>query len=199
MLLGAIALIIGPFIGWFMAKSIGSANGFLEFVDRKSIPVGFSTEAVIAGAGAVLLAVLATVIPAVIYARSSIVNYKQQLARSDRKPVWQRWFIDVLLLGISAYGWYLFNERQMISFKSGMTTDQLDVQPFLFFVPALAIFAMGLFFLRIFPWLLKFFNRVGKKLLPVPSVLDAHSIIAFIQRVLSADDLADSYPWTGRI
>ncbi|MBB3070172.1 putative ABC transport system permease protein [Paenibacillus baekrokdamisoli] len=171
LLLGGVALIIGPLIGWFMAKSIGSANGFLEFVNRQSIPVGFSSEAIIAGLAAVFLAILATVIPAVLYARSSIVNYKQQLARSDRKPAWQRWYLDVLLIAIAAYGWYLFNERQMISFKSKMTTDQLDVQPFLFFVPALAIFAMGLFFLRVFPWLLKLFNWLGKKLLPVPVFL----------------------------
>ena len=28
-ILGCIALLVGPFLGWFMAKSIGSANGFL--------------------------------------------------------------------------------------------------------------------------------------------------------------------------
>ncbi|MBP3964290.1 ABC transporter permease [Paenibacillus lignilyticus] len=171
LLLGIIALIIGPLIGWFMAKSIGSANGFLEFVNRKSIPIGFGTESILAGIGSVVLALLATIIPAVIYARASIVDYKKQIARSDRKPLWQRWYGDVLMLGIAAYGWYLFNERQLISFKSKMTTDQLNVQPFLFFVPALAIFAMGLFFLRVFPWLLKLFNWIGKKVLPVPLYL----------------------------
>ncbi|QHW30338.1 ABC transporter permease [Paenibacillus rhizovicinus] len=171
LLLGIVAMCAGPFIGWFMAKSIGSANGFLEFVNRKSIPIGFTTDAVIAGLGAVVLAVLATVIPAVMYAKASIVDYKKQIARSDRKPLWQRWYGDVLLLGVAGYGWYLFNERQMISIKSNLTTDQLDVQPFLFFVPALAIFAMGLFFLRIFPWLLKLFNWLGKKMLPVPLYL----------------------------
>ncbi|SEN13913.1 ABC transporter permease [Paenibacillus sp. OV219] len=171
LLLGIIALIIGPMLGWFMAKSIGSANGFLEFVNRKSLPVGFSTEAIVAGVGAVVLALLATIIPAIIYAKASIVDYKKQLARSDRKPLWQRWYGDVLLLAVSGYGWYLFNERQMISFKSNLTTDQLNVQPFLFFVPALAIFAMGLFFLRVFPWLLKLFNWIGRKVLPVPLFL----------------------------
>lgn len=171
LLLGGIALAIGPFLGWFMAKSIGSANGFLSFVNRKSIPVGFSTEAMVAGGAAVLLAILATVIPAVIYARSSIVSYKQDLARSDRKPLWQRWFFDVLLIAAAGYGWYMFNERQMLTFQTGMTTDQLNVQPFLFFVPALAIFALGLFFLRLFPWLLKLFNWLGRKFLPVPIYL----------------------------
>ncbi|GGG09946.1 ABC transporter permease [Paenibacillus abyssi] len=171
LLLGVVALALGPLLGWFMAKSIGSANGFLSFVDRKSIPVGFSNEAIIAGAAAVLLAVLATVIPAVIYARASIVNYKQQLARSDRGPLWQRWYLDVLLLAAAGYGWYMFNERQMLTIQTGMTTDQLNVQPFLFFVPALSIFALGLFFLRIFPWLLRLFNRFGKSILPVPIYL----------------------------
>ncbi|MEK3885224.1 ABC transporter permease [Paenibacillus sp. PL2-23] len=171
LLLGILALAAGPFIGWFMAKSIGSADGFLSFVNRKSIPVGFSMEAIIAGGSAVLLAILATVIPAVIYARSSIVSYKQELARSDRKPLWQRWFIDVLLLCAAGYGWYMFNERQMLTFQTGMTTDQLNVQPFLFFVPALSIFALGLFFLRLFPWLLKLFNWLGRKFLPVPLYL----------------------------
>ncbi len=169
--LGAISLGVGPLLGWFMAKSIGSADGFLSFVNRKSIPVGFSTEAIIAGGAAVLLAIMATVIPAIIYARSSIVSYKQKLARSDRKPFWQRWFLDIVLLVAAGYGWYMFNERQMLTFQTGMTTDQLNVQPFLFFVPALAVFAMGLFFLRLFPWLLKLFNFLGRKFLPVPLYL----------------------------
>jgi putative ABC transport system permease protein len=171
LLLGSIALATGPFIGWFMAKSIGSANGFLTFVDRKSIPVGFSTEAMIAGGAAVLLAVLSTVIPAILFAKASIVGYKQQLARSDRRPGWQRWFLDVLLIGVAGYGWYMFNERQMLTFRTGMTTDQLNVNPFLFFVPAISIFALGLFFLRLFPLLLKLFNRLGRKFLPVPLFL----------------------------
>ncbi|MFF2093492.1 ABC transporter permease [Paenibacillus sp. NPDC058174] len=171
LILGGVAMVIGPMLGWYMAKSIGSANGFLSFVNRKSIPVGFSTEAIIAGGAAVLLAILSTVIPAIIYARSSIVSYKRDLARSDRSPFWQRWFLDVLLMGAAGYGWYLFNQRQMLTFQTGMTTDQLNVQPFLFFVPALAIFAFGLFCLRLFPWLLKLFNWLGRKFLPVPLYL----------------------------
>ncbi len=171
LLLGITALVIGPLIGWFMAKSIGSSSGFLTFVDRKSIPVGFTTEAMLYGGLAVLIAILASVIPALVFARASIVNYKQQLARSDKSPAWQRWFIDIALLGIVGYGWYLFDQRQVLSVQTGLTTDQLQVHPLLFFVPALSIFALGLFFLRIFPWLLRFFGWLGKRFLPVPVYL----------------------------
>jgi putative ABC transport system permease protein len=170
-MLGAVALVAGPFIGWFMAKSIGSANGFLEFVNRKAIPVGFTTDGVLAGVAAVLVAIAAAVIPALQFTRATIVDYKRQMARTERMPFWMRWFLDVALVGVAAYGWYLFNERQMVSFQTGMTTDQLNVQPFLFFVPAISIFAVGLVFLRLFPLLLKLFNRLGRSWLPVPLYL----------------------------
>ncbi|NEW05313.1 ABC transporter permease [Paenibacillus sp. SYP-B3998] len=171
LILGIIALIVGPFIGWFMAKSIGSSSGFLTFVDRKAIPVGFTKEAMVYGALAIVIAILASVIPAVVFARSSIVNYKQQLARADRSPLWQRWFLDIVLLGVVGYGYYLFDQRQVLSVQTGLTTDQLQVHPLLFFVPALSIFALGLFFLRIFPWLLRLFGWLGRRFLPVPLYL----------------------------
>lgn len=171
LLLGLISLILGPLLGWFMSKSIGSADGFLTFVNRKSIPVGFNLDALVLGIAAVIIAIMATLLPAISYARSSIVNAKQKQARSDRKPGWQRWFLDIVLMGLAGYGYYLFNERQILSFQTGMTTDELQVQPFLFFVPALAIFSIGLFFLRIFPWILKLIGWLGKKWLPVPYYL----------------------------
>ncbi|WP_243735201.1 ABC transporter permease [Paenibacillus turpanensis] len=170
-ILGGISLLIGPLIGWFMAKSIGSASGFLYFVDRKAVPVGFGTDAMLYGGAAVLVALTASLIPAISYARSSIVGLRAQMARADRKPVWQRWFLDLALLGLVGYGYYLFQERQMISLQTGLASDQLQVQPMLFFVPAMSIFAMGLFFLRIFPWLLKLFSWLGRKFLPVPLYL----------------------------
>lgn len=169
--LGAIALLIGPLIGWFMAKSIGSSSGFLTFVDRKSIPVGFTHDTMLYGLLAVLIAIGASVIPAIQFARLSIVNYKQQIARADRRPIWQRWFLDVLLLAVAGYGWYLFNQNQMLSLESGLSSEQLQVHPLLFFVPALTIFALGLCFLRLFPWLLRLLNWLGKRFLPLPLYL----------------------------
>ncbi|QGQ99443.1 ABC transporter permease [Paenibacillus psychroresistens] len=167
LILGGIALIIGPLIGWFLAKSIGSSSGFLTFVDRKSIPVGFSQEAFIYSVIAVFIAIAAQVIPAVVYAKSSIVNYKQQQARADRKPWWMRWYLDVALILLSGYGWYMFQQNQFIAQQTGLASDELQVQWVLFFVPALSIFALGLFFLRIFPWMLKLLGWIGRSLLPV--------------------------------
>lgn len=167
LMLGTVAMVAGPLLGWFMAKSIGSSNGFLAFVNRENIPVGFNGSTIMYGLAAVLLAMGATLIPAVQYARSSIVGLKQQLARADGKPVWQKWFLDVALLAVSGYGWYMFREHKLLTEQTGLGSDQLQVHPLLFFVPALTIFALGLLFLRLFPWILKAVNGIGKRFFPV--------------------------------
>lgn len=171
LLLGGLALFVGPLLGWFMAKSIGASNGFLTFVDRASIPVDVNIGTLLYGLSAVVIALAASLIPAVMFARSTIVGLKKQMARADRHPFWMRWYLDIVLIGLCAYGWYLFQQRQFISLQTGMGADQLQVQPLLFFVPALSIFALGLFFLRIFPWMLKLMNWLGKRFLPVPIYL----------------------------
>ncbi|TVY09548.1 ABC transporter permease [Paenibacillus cremeus] len=171
LILGVTAMLLGPMLGWFMAKSIGSSSGFLTFVDRQAVPVGVSTEALMYGVAAVVIALLASVIPAIVYAKASIVSYKQKLARSDHKPFWQKWFLDVLLLALVGYGYYLFGQRQDLFGQTGLTTDQLQVHPLLFFIPALSIIGLGLFILRLFPWLLKMGNWLGQRILPVPVYL----------------------------
>lgn len=170
-ILGGAALLLGPMLGWFIAKSIGSTSGFLSFVDRKSIPLGFSWQTVLTGFSTVLIALAASVIPAFVFARETIVGYKRKQARADRKPFWQRWFLDIVLIALSAYGWYLFDQRRLLSVQTGLGTDQLQVHPLLFFMPALTIFALGLFGLRLFPLLLKVLTRLGNRLLSPPVYL----------------------------
>jgi len=170
-LLGGLALIIGPMLGWFVAKSIGASDGFLTFVNRKAIPVDVSLNTLIYAGLAVLIAVGSAMIPAIMFARSTIVGLKQQMARADRKPLWHRFYFDVVLLAISGYGWYMFYENQYISMMTGLTNEQLQVDPLLFFVPAVSIFALGLFFLRLFPWILKLLSWLGGKWLRVPLYL----------------------------
>lgn len=170
-ILGGTALVLGPMLGWFMAKSIGASSGFLTFVNRKALPVDVSMDTVIYGIIAVVVAMLASVIPAIQYAKSTIVGLRQQMARANRKPFWQKFYLDIVLLGVSVYGWYLLQEREFLALQTGLSSDQMQVQPFLFFVPAIAIFSLGLFCLRLFPLILKLINGIGRRILPVPLYL----------------------------
>lgn len=167
-LMGILAVAIGTVLGWYMALSIGSTSEFLTFVNRKSLSIPFSWDVLLYALGAVVFAIGSSVIPAISYARTSIVSLKRNQARSDRAPLWQRFGFDVILLAVVSYGYVLMQERQAVTEQTGLTADQLQVQPTLFFVPAVAIFALGLVFLRVFPWMLRFVQWIGKTWLPLP-------------------------------
>lgn len=169
--LGAIALAIGPALGYVMAKSLGSSSGFLYFVNRKSVTVDVTMEVWMYALIAVLLAILATVIPALRYSRESIVSHKQDLARTTKAPLWQKVFLDGILLGIAGYGWYLFEMRKVTLVSTGLTNDQLQVEPILFFVPAIFLFACGFLFLRLFPWILKLIFFLTRRFRNIPIYL----------------------------
>jgi putative ABC transport system permease protein len=168
-LLGGAALLIGLVLSWFMAKTIGSTSGFLSFVGRKSIPVGWSKASWLFGITATVLAVLATTLPIRAYAGASVVQHTQQQARADRPPFWKRLYIDVALLVIAGAGWYLLNSGQISSVSS--SAGAAEVEPVIFIIPALFIFATGLMCLRLFPLLLRSWNALMQTRMPVPVYL----------------------------
>lgn len=170
-LLGALALVIGPVLGYLMAKSLGSSSGFLYFVNRKAVTIDITFDVILYAILAVGIAIIASVLPALSYARQSIVSHKQDLARATKSPMWQKAFLDVVLLGIAGYGWYLFQQRKVNLVSSGLTSDQLQIEPLLFFVPAIFLFACGLLFIRLFPWVLKLVFLLTKRFRSIPVYL----------------------------
>lgn len=169
-LLGALALALGVGLAWFMAKTIGSSSGFLTFVGRKSLPIGLSGTSWTLGAIAVLLAVAATIAPIRKYAKASIVEHTQRKARRGGKPLWQRFYADVVLLGLSGAGWYLLDAGRLVS-PSGGGDGGAEIEPALFVLPALMIFSAGLVYMRLFPILLRCWNALMKNRMPVMAYL----------------------------
>jgi putative ABC transport system permease protein len=168
-LLGAAALFIGLVLAWLMAKTIGSSSGFLSFVGRKSIPVGWNKAAWLLGAVATALAVIATTAPIRKYAEASIVQHTQQRARIDRPPFWQRLYLDIALLATAGAGWYLLDSGQIASV--GQNGRSGEIQPVIFVIPALFLFAAGLLCLRLFPLLLRSWNALTRNRMPVTMYL----------------------------
>jgi putative ABC transport system permease protein len=167
LLLGAPAYAAGMAAAWGLAKAIGSTEGFLRFVTGKELELAFTPAAFGYGAVAVLASVAAATVPAWRYARTSIVRARQEQARADRPPPWQRLYLDAVALAVAAYGWYALRAQSGWLASAGGGGDE-GTQPFLFFVPAFAIFAAGLCFLRLFPWLLRLVHAATGRWLPLP-------------------------------
>jgi putative ABC transport system permease protein len=152
LLIGIIALAISSPVGMVVAQLMGRTRSFLDFtaeVDQMRVMVTQHTLRF--GIVAVVIGVLAQVVPTLGAAEHTIVSYKRERARLLRKPWWQRAWLDVLLLIPAGYGAHLLrNQGTVVTVQENLGASPFE-NPLLFLVPALGIFAMTLFFLRLMP------------------------------------------------
>lgn len=159
MVLGIGCLLLGPPLGMAIAQLFGASAGFLNFVDRQPLPVFFTVESYLYAITIVLLMIVAATIPSIKAARHSIVSYKQERSRMQSKPVWQRFYLDVLLMGIGVYG-YRTMSLQATAVSQAQGDFKRFVDPLLFIIPTLLTLAIGLVLLRLIPLMNRIFEKI---------------------------------------
>lgn len=160
--ISTISIVVGIPIGLLICRVIGAANGFLNLVQRSALQVRMSLDAILYTVCAALLSVLTMVVPAFTFSKIGIVDHKRQRSRKTKHPVWQRFFLDVLLFGVSLYGYYSYNNQKAYLMSSGASS----LDPLLFISSSLFIIGAGLLFLRVFPYLIRLIYEIGKKYWP---------------------------------
>ncbi|HKM03392.1 MAG TPA: FtsX-like permease family protein [Lachnospiraceae bacterium] len=157
--LSGISFCIGLPLSMLICNILGSSNAFLEFVQRSPLKTAITADVLLYSFAAVAVSTIITVIPVIKYSDVSIVNLKQRRSRSE-KPLWQRLFIDLLLIIVSLYGYYSFSKKLSFLSENIMSGNSLD--PLLYFSSSLFILGFGLLFLRIQPFIVKLIYLPGK-------------------------------------
>lgn len=154
-MLGIFSLLIGIPLGVLLAHAIGRARSFLNFTAPGDLRVSLTPQDLAFSAiaiGAVLLVLI--IVPTIGAARYTIVTYKQERARAIQRPWWQRAWLDVLLLIPAFYGAFVLNQQGGLSAAQEAALPDPLRNPLLLLVPALGIFAVTLFVLRVIPALM---------------------------------------------
>ncbi len=156
-LLGGLGLAGGLLLGRLVAQLMSRSRTFLD----PGILVGSSTPTVtivltptalayaLAGVALTLVALL---IPALLTSKHSIVTLRWEQGRALLAPLWQRYFLDLLLLVPPFYGWYQLTRQGTIALGTG-SSDPFS-NPLLFLVPVLFCFSLALLGMRLFPLLI---------------------------------------------
>jgi putative ABC transport system permease protein len=182
LLIGIIGFFGGLFIGRQLALVMGNTVSFLAFGDRVPLPVLITSSAIRMALLGIVIALLASLMPAMRAARLTIVTYKRERARAMEKPFWQRYFIDFLLLIPAGYGYYILNNRGTISFLDNSGSGDPFNDPLLFLVPALTIFAASLLIIRLFPLLMEFLAWITSQVVKSVSVVLALRQLARVSK-----------------
>jgi putative ABC transport system permease protein len=168
LILSAIALVPGIILGFYLCKFLGASNGFLEFIQRTALTIKINPDSVIYAAAIAFISVLAMVIPAFIASKSNILEFKRKKTKFAEQPFWKKFFLDIILLGVSAYGLYTYNLRKETLEVTGIESTAIKIDPMLFLISTFFVIGAGLLFLRIYPYIVKLVFRIGRRIWSPP-------------------------------
>lgn len=164
LIVAAIAMLIGPLIGLGLCRMLGAANGFLEFVQRTALSLELTGKVYLYALYAALFSVATMLVPALLSCRVSIVEHKRRKSERKHKAFWKKYFLDVLLLAISGYGLYAYQNRQQILELTGAASGDVPIDPLLFLISSLFVLGAGLLLLRLYPYVIQLIFYLGRKI-----------------------------------
>lgn len=170
-IVAGVAFLTGPFLGLYICRFLGSSNGFLEFVQRTALPVKLTPKVYMYSLFAVLFLIITMLAPVVSVSRRTIVSHKQERARAKKAALWKKLCIDIVLLAVAGYGIYRFRQQQKILAETGISANELQIDPLLFLTSTAFVLGAGLLFIRLYPYLIRMIYWLGRKVwTPVPYI-----------------------------
>ncbi|HMN29717.1 MAG TPA: FtsX-like permease family protein, partial [Caldilineaceae bacterium] len=174
--LSVLALVVGLPAGWLAAEAMGSTRQFLVFERATPLNMAITPTRIRYAVGAVLLALIVTVTPAIAAARLTVVAAKQRVGRPIFGPLWWSLGGDLLLLLCAGYAYYLLAGQQ--GFARLMPGEQVDPwqNPLLFIAPALFLLAGAQLYRHLLPLVLRLCEWVAAWLPSVALLLSLRNL-----------------------
>lgn len=154
-----LALLVGYLAALLMSKTLS----FLQFTNREGMNLSLEGVNLLWMGLAALLILVARFLPMMNISRTSIVRVKQETSRSTRKPLWERFYLDFILLIPGIYSYVtLSGVAKPVEFLSALqpTEGETYRDPLLFVAPSLFAMALCMIVLRLLPLLLKGLAKV---------------------------------------
>lgn len=161
LILSGAGIVLGTLLGYFMCRCAARTDAFLQFVNKDVSVFTFTWKMIPYALAACVIAMLFMTIPVWNRAKITIVEQKGAAVRTRKTPFWEKFFLDVILLGISCYLLYNYNKQSSDIARSVLAGEGLD--PMVFLDASLFIFSCGLVFLRLNRYLVRLIDQLGKK------------------------------------
>ena len=159
-----LAVAVAPPLAAAVISLLGLTPAFSDLSGGSPLTVAISPAAYMMSGLGGLLSFAALMIPAVQASRMSATAYRQQSARPYDQPFYQRYYLDVLLLVVSVLLLRQLTERGSVvavGVFGEVAADQL-----LLAAPAIALVAIALVLLRLFPLFMRLSSALLSSFLP---------------------------------
>jgi hypothetical protein len=167
--IAVLAAIVAPIIAAFTISLLGLTPAFFGLTGGGLLSVEISPSAYALSVLGGVLGFVALLIPAIQASRFGITQQRQQSSRPSALPVFQRYYLDVLLLLIA-----IFLFRQLTEQGSVVARDVFGAavaDELLLAVPGLVLVASAMVLLRLFPLGMNLISKLFAKVLPVAAAM----------------------------
>jgi len=148
-----VGLAIGPPLAALVISLLGQTPPFTDLSGGTNLHVRLSLDAYAWAAGGAVLAFVMLLWPAYGATRRTMVQQRTASARPPKQPFLTRYYLDLVLVGIGALLFYQL-DRSGTLVTERLSGDQ-TVDPVTLLTPAFFILTVGIFFLRLFPIVLR--------------------------------------------
>ncbi len=174
--LGIVSAVIAPFVGMGLCKVLGASNGFLEFVNRTSLPITITIDAFIYAIVAIVVFFITTMAPIIPATKTTIVEHKQSKAKKRKIPLWEKLCLDFILIG-GSLGWlYYYNRQQASLTADGLSDTEATTSPIMFIASAAFIVGCGMFIIRIHPLVVRIVSKILSRVLSPAAYVSFNNI-----------------------
>ncbi len=163
LLLGAVTFVIGPLLGLLFCRVLGVSNGFLEFINRPALPVKITITAVACSLLAVVFFFIMTMLPILPASKTSIVEHKAKKTKKRFKALWEKFFLDFVLLGASLYWLFTYLKQQEKLAELNIDASSQAMDPLIFVASTLFVLGAGLVCLRLYPYAVRLVYFLGRR------------------------------------
>ena len=147
LLLSLVSALPGLGLGYLFGKGLSHIIGFLQFGAEGDGIYKFTPEMLLYMGAALLIANIMMIIPVIKVSDTTIIQKRNSKYKRSNKPLWEKYFIDVILLVVSVYLLYT-HHKQLDSISNEVLVGH-GMDPLIFFNASLFIIAVCLLFVRL--------------------------------------------------
>ena len=153
--------VLGIVLGYIMCRAAASTDGFLRFTAKDIGTYKFVWQMLVYAVAAAVIMVLFITVPVWKKSKDAISERSSRERISKKKPLWEKCFIDVILLALSAYLLYNYNKQKSTLAISVLENRSID--PVMILDNSLFIFAAALLCVRLTGLVILLVDRLFKK------------------------------------
>ena len=165
-LITGVAIVAGILLSMLLCSVMGASSGFLEFVGRAPLEVTATAKVFWYAVLGAALFITSMLLPILFSKSASIVTQQRLKAVRTSKPFFEKYYLDLILLAISLYGYFSYQNLSSILSATDAKFTEYAIDPLIFLISTFFLIGCAMLFTRLYPFIIRLLFSVGRSIWP---------------------------------